>query len=100
MFDDRFIPDVRPALGRVLVDDSGRIWMSQFPMIIEPEVEPSRWLVLDPEGNPLGRLAIPPGQRLITVRGDRALLITEDADGIPTVIVTRVADIRAVGGGR
>ncbi len=90
VFDDRFIPKVRPALGRVLVDDMDRIWIERFPMIIEPEVEPSRWLVLDPDGIPLGRIAIPPGQRLITVRGDRALFITEDADGLPTLVVTRV----------
>lgn len=90
VFDDRFIPQVRPALGRVLVDDADRIWIARFPMIIEPEVEPSRWLILDPEGNPLGRIEIPPGQRLITVRGNRALLIAEDSDGVPTLVVTRV----------
>ncbi len=92
VFDDRFIPPVRPALGQVLVDDAGRIWISRFPMIIEPEVEPSRWLVLGPDGIPLGRIEIPPGQRLVTVRGDRALLLTEDADGVAAVVVSRLSD--------
>jgi len=96
VFDDRFIPKVRPALERGLVDDAERIWIARFSMIIEPEVEPSRWLVLDPAGNPLGRLEVPPGQRLITVRGDRALLIVEDADGLPALVVTRVT---GMGGG-
>lgn len=98
VFDDRFIPAVRPALGRVLVDDMDRIWIERFPMIIEPEIEPSPWLVLDPEGVPLGRIVIPPGQRLITVRGDRALLITEDADGLPTLVVTRIEGMGGSGG--
>jgi hypothetical protein len=76
MLAPNLIPDQRPALGRVLMDDLGRTWVSGFtPMFLEPSTD---WHVLNEFGHPIARITLPEGSFLLAVRGPRLLLLVHD----------------------
>jgi hypothetical protein len=80
-FDPAILPDRRPSIGRVLVDDQGRLWVERFePMRLgsQLQVPGARWTVLAADGRPVARLQLPPRTRLEAVRGDRVAVVRWD----------------------
>ena len=83
------LPEERPAIGKALFDDEGRIWVARF----EPFVFVERlYYVLEPDGEPVARLRIPAEKRALLsgVRGDRVLLAGKDALDVPRIEVVRI----------
>jgi len=72
------LPEVRPALGELLLDDAGRLWVSRFAPTTEPWDQQHMWHVLDATGRPLARLTLPEGTRLVAVSRDRLAVVRRD----------------------
>lgn len=91
------LPDTLPALASALLDDDGRIWVARFRppddflLAITGSTEQWHqedvWHVLDPDGEPLARIRIPPETRLLAVRSDRVVVVTRDALNVESVRV-------------
>ena len=71
MFDDAMAPEIlparRPAIGRVLLDPAGAIWVERFVALrLGSSVQPSsnEWTVLDSTGRPVAAVRLRPGSRL------------------------------------
>lgn len=73
------LPDRMPAIGGLVVDDRGRIWIGEY---VPPySDEPQRWLVVSPRGEPLGTVTSPGGFTLTDVRDGRMVgLSTDEVD--------------------
>ena len=77
-------PDVRPAFGPMVSDDLGYVWLA--PYLPHPDA-PAPWLVVDPAGDILGEVLLPPGFELTHVGGDRLVGIVRDEMDLETVRV-------------
>ena len=71
-------PQMRPALGGILLEPGGRMWLSEFAPYTEAWDERDSWHVLAADGTPVARLALPSNARLAAVRHDRVALIVRD----------------------
>lgn len=78
LFAPEVVPEELPALGALLLDDAGRIWVQAFRMGSEEWRQEDAWHVLDPSGRPLAQLILPAETRLAAVHGDRVVLISRD----------------------
>lgn len=79
------LTEEQPAFNRVLMDDMGRIWVSEFrSRFLEASLE---WHILDASGHPIGRIALPFGSRLMAVRGSQVALLVSDELDVPSVEV-------------
>lgn len=78
MFGPDILPEALPALGDLLVDDGGRIWVSRFHPTTDRWNQSAAWHVLDPAGSPLARVVLPDRSRLVAVRGRRVALVQRD----------------------
>ena len=73
------LPPVRPSVGVVLIDDTERLWVSGFePRLPQRRTDSREWDAIDLERGPVGRLVLPEGMRLVSVRGGRALVVQLD----------------------
>ncbi|HXI21322.1 MAG TPA: hypothetical protein VNH46_09565, partial [Gemmatimonadales bacterium] len=83
-----------PALEGLGLDDLGRLWIGYRRLATDSL---RRWLVLAPDGTPLGHLdlpalplqALPGGRELLDIAGDRLALLREVPTGEPYVEVRR-----------
>jgi hypothetical protein len=64
-------PSELPQVRGLLVDDSGNIWVEEYPA---PSSGTATWRVVDGDGQPIAVLRLPAGVRLIAVRGDRIVV--------------------------
>lgn len=89
MFAPELLPEDRPAIGKALLDDEGRIWVARFEPFVFTE---TLYYVLEPDGEPVARLRIPAEKRAVLsgVRGDRVLLAGKDALDVPRIEVVRI----------
>lgn len=88
MLSPDLLPERRPALGGVIIDPAGRIWVSRFePSLLGPNDE---WHVLAGDGRPIGRLRLRPGSELVAIQGDRVMLVTRDALDVQHVAIYRI----------
>jgi hypothetical protein len=78
MFQEDLLPQELPVLGSALVDDRGRIWVSEFRPATKRWEQADAWHVLDRNGTPLARLRIPASSRLVAVRGDTVAVVVRD----------------------
>jgi hypothetical protein len=89
-FSPEILPEYRPAIGRVLVDPAGRVWVERFEatrfgtLLQKPG---DRWTVLTADGRPLARLRLPPSSRLEAVRDDRVVVVRWDSREVQTIAV-------------
>jgi hypothetical protein len=103
------IPKTKPAFRDLQVDQDGRIWLSLYAPAEERDIPPRqdqpvlRWRqnavydVFGPEGNHLGRVALPPNSRMIWAQGDRIWSLgkgPDDEDLIVTYRFTIASDRR------
>lgn len=89
MFAPELLPAERPAIGKALIADDGRIWVARFEPFGFVE---TLWYVLEPNGVPVAKLRIPMEKKalLTAVRGDRVLLITRDELDVPQIEVIHI----------
>lgn len=100
VLNDGALPEMLPALGSVLIDDAGRIWVSRFELTrdlristtegYEPWNQVDVWHVLGPDGLPMARVTLPPDSRLLAVRAGRLLVVTRDELDVEHVRVLQI----------
>jgi hypothetical protein len=73
------LPPRLPALGQVLLDDTGRLWVSPFELMKSRWGQEDAWHVLDESGHPLARVALPSNAYLAAVKRDRIAVVTRDS---------------------
>lgn len=71
------VPEEMPAYGDIRADAAGYLWVQDYRAPGDPA--PS-WTVFDAEGEPLGRIALPPGVRVEEIGVD--YLIGTGADDL------------------
>lgn len=91
VFAPAILPARRPAIGRVLLDPTGPIWVGRF----EPQWgttlgEPIDWIILDAGGVPEGQVHLPDAMRLEAVRGDTLLVVARDSRDVERIAVYRL----------
>ena len=92
-FAAQILPRERPAIGRVFVDHSDRLWVERFEATrlgSSLQKAGDRWTVLRRDGAPVARLRLPAATRLEDVRGRRALLVVRDSVDVQTVVVREI----------
>ncbi len=88
LFSPAILPEIRPAIGRVLLDSDGPIWVGRFKPLSWPiPWEPTDWVVLSAEGTPMVRVVLPETMRLEEVRGDSLLVVVTDSLDVEHVAV-------------
>jgi hypothetical protein len=83
------VPEVFPAFVDFIVDDSGAIWVQEYPTwaaglwgLIRTGSSgdpPSRWIGFDPMGRIQATLSVPADYRLMWVGGDEAVALWTDS---------------------
>lgn len=76
---------VLPAFSRLVADEAGRLWIPEF-MAHRPGEEPRSWWVLEPGGDFLGRVDVPPGLRVLRIRDDELLGVETDDFDVPYLV--------------
>ena len=84
------LPQVRPPVGRAVVDGTGRIWLSEFWPVVPGWPEPRGWHVLDDIGRPVGRLTLPLRSSLLAASRTSVIIMVRDSLDVEHVEVRRV----------
>ena len=92
MFSPNVLPEIRPALGPIFIDEEGRLWVSRFIPTTNQWSQEDAWHLLDSDGHPLARVPLPPRARLAAVRKDRVALIMRDALDVEHLHVFRLIE--------
>ncbi len=93
-FASQILPNERPAIGRVFVDNNDQLWVERFEATrlgSRLQKAGDRWTVLSQDGAPVARLRIPNATRLEDVRGTRALIVVRDSLDVQTISVREIA---------
>lgn len=75
-----------PAFSEIMVMKDDSIWLRE----IVPESNNESWYHLTPEGKPLGRLSLEPGEDLRNAVGNDIYVSGTDEDGSPVIIRYRI----------
>lgn len=86
------LPQIRPPLGRVLVDEAGRIWVSEFEPIAPGLDEARQWHVLDKSGRPVGRVTLPLRSSILAVSVTAVTLVIRDELDVQRIEVRRIVE--------
>ncbi len=89
-FSPEILPSERPAIGRVLVADDGRIWIERFTAMrlgSPTSIESDEWTILETDGHPVGRLQLPVRARLEDVRDGAVALVVRDSLDVQRVAI-------------
>ncbi len=89
-FSPNVLPDTLPALGELVLEDDRTLWVSRFEPTTVPWQQTDLWHVLDPSGQPLARVALPPHARLVAASRDRVALVMRDELEVEHVRVFRL----------
>ena len=87
------LPEYRPSIGRVFVDNDGMLWVERFEAIrmgTGAQVPGNQWSVLRHTGEPVAILNLPPKTRLEDIRGDEAVFVRRDSLDVQTVEIRRI----------
>lgn len=91
-FAPELLPDSLPVLRSVIPLQNGRTWVCRFRPTNEAWMEEDSWHLLNPQGHPVARLALPPESKLVAARGDHVVLVTRDSMDLETLRVFRVLE--------
>ncbi len=86
---DREYAETLPAFERLLTDDEGRLWISEYGLH-RPGEPPRVWWVVEPGGDVLGRVELPVGFRLLRVEEDELLGVERDEFDVPYLVGYRL----------
>jgi hypothetical protein len=92
-FATEILPENRPSIGRVFVDDQGMIWVERFEATrlgTAVQMPGDEWSILRDDGQPVAILKLPPKTRLEDVRGDQAVLVRRDSIDVQTVVILQI----------
>ena len=92
-FARELLPEHRPSIGRVFLDDNGLLWVERFEATrlgTAVQVPGDQWSVLRDDGQPVAILRLPPKTRLEDVRGDLAVVVRRDSLDVQTVVIHRL----------
>ncbi len=87
-WESEIVPDVFPALHRLLVGDDGVLWVHDY---IRPG-EMSEWFAFDPEGTWIRTLTLPARTRLLDIGVNWALVRTRDELDVQRVEVRKLVE--------
>jgi hypothetical protein len=73
------LPKTLPVFGRAIAGPGGEVWIEEFATTKQAA---ARYLVIDPLGNPIARVAGPPGFRIHEVGSDYVLGIWYDDNDV------------------
>jgi hypothetical protein len=79
-----------PALGAVIADGQGDLWVREYDPPWRAGTAASRWWVLGPDGTPRTRVSLPPGLDVRCIQGDRVLGVVTDDLGVEYVEEYRI----------
>lgn len=90
--------EAMPAVGALVVDDRGNIWIGDY---VTPAEHERRWAIYTPTGDPIATMVLPaapqglvPGRsELLDVFGDRLALLRESEEGEISIEVRRFARV-------
>jgi hypothetical protein len=83
---------VLPAFSRLVADEVGRLWVPEFSAH-RPGEQPRSWWVLEPDGDLLGRVELPPGLRVLLIRDDEILGVETDEYDVPYLVGYPLEDV-------
>jgi hypothetical protein len=83
------IPDTRPPLSDVTLDDQGYLWVH---VAVADGGPGTPFEIFDPEGRYLGRVTAAGDARDIVVRGAQVYAVQTDANGVPVVVRYRIVN--------
>lgn len=83
-----FVPAFYPALTGVMSGADGSVWLRGRGVARTPGR--SRWLVLAADGEPAGRVVLPPGERLAGATREHAWTVGRAGSGAPVLTRWRV----------
>lgn len=86
------IPTTRPAFDRLAGDSSGLLWIGMSP---DDADSPSSWLRLTPGGSVVDTVYLAPRARIVSVSGDRLLVVRRDDDAVEHLVVYRIPPVAA-----
>ena len=92
-FAREILPEYRPSIGRVFLDDQGFLWVERFEATrlgTAVQVPGDQWSVLRDDGQPVAILRLPAKTRLEDVRGDLAVTVRRDSLDVQTVVIHRL----------
>lgn len=89
-----------PQIGAILVDDRGLIWVKRYDPILDSiwlrrnPMWPGlggEWWVLQPSGEQVATVQMPPGVRPLEIQTNRILGVLVDANDVERIVVLRLA---------
>lgn len=86
MLDAHPFPDRMPAVGDVVVDALGYLWVAHYRPFHERD-RPTTWTVFDPDGQLLGEIQFPGDLAIRQIDRDRILAIRRDGLNLFTVVL-------------
>jgi hypothetical protein len=92
-FAAEILPENRPSIGRVFVEDNGLLWVERFEATrlgTAVQMPGDQWSILRDDGQPVAILKLPPKTRLEDVRGNQVVLVHRDSLDVQTVVIHRV----------
>lgn len=87
------LPERWPALRGLLCEIAGTVWLG----LSAPAGAEAEWASFSPDGRYLGSVFLPRGVEVRAVRAGRVYSVQKNDDGIPSVVVFRIA-AQAAGG--
>jgi hypothetical protein len=78
------LPDQMPALGELVVDELGNVWVQDFP---EPKQVNGTWRVFDTDGLHVANISIPTGLRILQIGAEFVLGLTRDELDVEYVLL-------------
>ena len=83
----KYLPERLPYFESLLPGLQGELWVQEYS---GRRASPAQYIILDVNGRPKGRLAVPGGSRVREAGLDYVILAHEDADGVESIRVHRL----------
>ncbi|MGH7584607.1 MAG: hypothetical protein ACREL5_15440, partial [Gemmatimonadales bacterium] len=75
---------------KLVVDDSGRVWVREYRSPLRADSVPDRWHVVDRHGEWIATLTMPDSIRFVGVRANDAVVIERADDGTEALQVRKI----------
>jgi hypothetical protein len=83
-YSDKYLPRQLPSFESLMPGPAGEVWVQEYT---GDRSYPTTYIILDANGRPRGRLAVPGGSRVRDAGRDYVVLVHADADGVESVRV-------------
>lgn len=77
-----YTPDYHAPVSEFVAGRDGTIWLALHP----PDVQGTDWLVLDEDGDPVGRVLVPPGLRVLLADREKVWGVETDELDVPYIV--------------